>query len=364
MDTDAQALPAPTPGAPAAEPVSGRRRSRPLLAAGGLVLVAAIFWFVGWPAIAANVQRVGGWFFFLVAIYAFAQAAFALGWWVLFERAARPRFRELFGVYLAGDAANSLAPGNVAGEPLKVHLLRGETGAGAALASVTIHKHADLVAQWLFIAIGVTVALVRYPLPFAASMAAIIATAGLGGLLAVMSWALPRGTYAPVLRRLARWRPLARRIERLHDGASRVDKRIAAFYSESPGRFAISATWCFLGWCGGLLETWIVLRLLSPGSGWAAAFAIEGLSMTLNNVFLFIPGRIGSAEGIRMGVFVLLGLPAAQGAAYGLLRRGRELAWTVPGVLRMFRSSAAGPTGRRAAKLASVEGRGAGGMTL
>ncbi|MEP6767963.1 MAG: flippase-like domain-containing protein [Acidobacteriota bacterium] len=354
----------PSPDAPAAEPVTGRRRSRPLLAVGGLVLVAAILWFVGWPAIAANVERVGGWFFFLVAIYAFAQAAFALGWWVLFERPARPRFRELFGVYLAGDAANSLAPGNVAGEPLKVHLLRAETGAGAALASVTIHKHADLVAQWLFIAIGVTVALVRYPLPFAARTGAIAATAGLGGLLLVMSWALPRGTYAAVLRRLALWRPLARRIERLQDGASRVDGQIAAFYSERPGRFAISAACCFLGWCGGLLETWIVLRLLFPGSGWGAAFAVEGLAMTLNNVFLFIPGRIGSAEGIRVGVFVLLGMPAAQGAAYALLRRGRELAWTVPGVLRLFRSSAGRPTERRAAKLtASVQGRGAGGMT-
>ena len=35
---------------------------------------------------------------------------------------------------------------------------------------------------------------------------------------------------------------------------------------------------------------------------------------------------------VILGIFVLLGLPAAQGAAYGVLRRGRELLWTLPGL--------------------------------
>ena len=32
-------------------------------------------------------------------------------------------YARLFAVYLAGDSFNYLAPGGVAGEPLKVHLL-------------------------------------------------------------------------------------------------------------------------------------------------------------------------------------------------------------------------------------------------
>jgi hypothetical protein len=61
--------------------------------------------------------------------------------------------------------------------------------------------------------------------------------------------------------------------------------------------------------------------------------AVEALAMILNNVFLFIPGRAGSAEGVRAGVCLLLGLPAAQGVAYGIARRGRELIWIVPGLV-------------------------------
>ena len=61
------------------------------------------------------------------------------------------RLPALFGVYLAGDSVNYLAPGSVAGEPVKARLLRGAAGTAAGSASVTIHKHADLAAQWLFV---------------------------------------------------------------------------------------------------------------------------------------------------------------------------------------------------------------------
>ena len=86
-----------------------------------------------------------------------------------------------------------------------------------------------------------------------------------------------------------------------------------------------------------MLETWIVLQLLSPSSGWATAVAIESLAMVLNNILLFIPGRVGSAEGVRIGVYALVGLTAAQGAAYALVRRGRELVWLVPGFVVLLR---------------------------
>jgi hypothetical protein len=63
--------------------------------------------------------------------------------------------------------------------------------------------------------------------------------------------------------------------------------------------------------------------------------------MALNNMLLFIPGRVGSAEGIRVGVFLVLGFPAGPGAAYSLVRRGRELAWVLPGLLAFSMASEA-----------------------
>ena len=75
--------------------------------------------------------------------------------------------------------------------------------------------------------------------------------------------------------------------------------------------------------------------------------------MVLNNILLFIPGRIGSAEGVRIGVYALVGLTAAQGTAYALVRRGRELLWLVPGFVVLLHSgtcSASGPMAARATR--------------
>ena len=324
-------------GAWKSAPATRRRIRHALLLLAGLAILVAVFRSVGWREIAANVSRAGPWFLFVVVIYTFAQISFALGWRTVIDPVPPlSRFPRLLGMYLSGDAANSLGPGAVAGEPLKVHLLRDAIGAPAALASVTIHKHAELLSQWIFLSICVGVAVARFSLPAAAQVAALAATVGLGALLFLWSRALRRGTYSPALRWLARWKPLLRPLERFHATAAQVDGRISEFYAAHPGRFARSVAWCFAGWCGGLLETWILLRLLSPGAGWPAAFAIEGLAMTLNNAFLFIPGRVGSAEGVRVAVFLLLGLPAAQGGAYAVLRRGRELAWTIPGLLLLL----------------------------
>lgn len=328
----------------AAPPESRRSRAvRVVLAVAGLVLFAVVLRSVGWSAIAENLARVGPWFAGIVAIYAFAQLSFAMGWWVLVEpRLSRSRFLRFFAVYLAGDAANLLAPGNVAGEPLKVHLLRAETGGAAALASVTIHKHADMLAQWLFMAAGVGLALAWFPMPAAARVPAIAATAGFGAVLVVLSFVLPRRTYSPLVTRLARWKPLARPLAKLDRAAARVDQRISSFYREHPRTFAVSAAWCLAGWCGGLLETRILLHWLAPEAGWRHAIAIEALAMTLNNLFIFVPARLGSAEGVRVAVFLLVGLPPAAGAAYGILRRGREIAWIVPGLVVLFRRPARG----------------------
>ena len=204
---------APAPEGAARE--TPRRGLRVVLVLVGLAVFVLLFRAVGWPTVAANLARIGGWFAALVALYTIAQAAFAIGWLAVIEPGPRrPGFGKLFAVYLAGDSFNYLAPGGVAGEPLKAQMLRPISGGRAAVASLTIHKHADLAAQWVFVAIGVGIALWRFPMPFAARLLALAGVLGLGGLLLLMSWMIWRGSYSPLLTRLARWKFLARRLER------------------------------------------------------------------------------------------------------------------------------------------------------
>jgi uncharacterized protein (TIRG00374 family) len=346
---------------PTYSPVAGlaehasSRWVRFLLFAGGLALFVAIFSRVGWPAIVSNLSAIGAWFFLLVGLYLFAQIAFCLGWWIVIDPLPPlSRFPRLFGVYLAGDTVNYLSPGSFAGEPLKARLLAGTLPSRSALASVTIYKHADMVAQWFFVLAGVGVTLWHFPLPPAARWAAVAGLAGLGALLGLLTWAVFRGTYGPIVARLSRWKRVEAYAARWTEAARKVDASIRAFYAEHHGRYFAAVGWNLVGWCGGLLETYIVLRLLTHSEGWWTAFAVETLAMALNTMLLWVPARAGSAEGVRVAVFVLLGLPAAQGAAYSLARRARELAWILPGALYLVTRPLRGGPARAPAKAASL----------
>jgi len=336
------------PGAPAAtdratpEPAppghgpSRRRAWRVALFAAGLAVLGAILAKVGWSSVAENLARIGGWFVALVALYAVAQIAFALGWWVLTGPAPRPvSFGALFAAYLGGDSINYFT--SVGGEPVKAELLKDRLGFSHGLATVAVHRHADVLAQWIFLTAGVGIALVRFDLPPVARAATIASLVVLGIAVFAMTVGLRRGAFRPMIAGLGKFPFLRRRLGRLEEGAGRLDARIGAFYTEKTDHFGWAVAWCFVGWCGGLVETYIVLRLLSPAHDWSTAVAIESLAMVLNNILLFIPGRVGSAEGVRIAVYALVGLTAAQGTAYALVRRGRELLWLVPGFVVLLR---------------------------
>ena len=324
----------------------GGRALRAALVLAGVGIVVWLFRAVGWPAIETNLRAIGGWFFAIVALYALSQAAFTLGWWAVFEPGLPlSSFPKLLGLYLAGDATNYLTPGGVAGEPLKVQLLSDRMDAGTALASVTLHKQVDLLAQWLFVLAGVGVTIASFPLSPGARAGAMFGAALLGVMLFGLTWAMRRGAYGPAVKWLSRFRAFERLLPH-HDSARAVDDRIRRFPSERRARFAAGVAFCFVGWWGGALETWLFLRLIAPGATFAAAVGVEALANVAVTMLLFLPGRIGGAEGARAAICMLLGFTPAQGVAYGLARRGRELAWLVPGLAVIFLRAG---RGRRAA---------------
>lgn len=312
----------------------GARHARAIFFLVGIAIAFVLVWRTGWPAVEANLALIGWRFLGLVALYLLAEIAFVLGWRGVMEpRPPLSSVPDLLRIYLAGNTLNYLAPGSVAGEPVRANMLSDRMKTSSAIASVTIFKHAHVLSQSFFVAVGLGVAVVYFDLSPAVRWTALGSLVVLTALLLLMTWALQKGTFEPLLLLASRFKPLARRFSRYRDGARSLDDLIRRFYADRPHHFFSASGWCLLGWCGGLLETYIVLRLMAPGRGWATAFAVESLAMLLNNMFLFIPGRAGTAESVRTGVFVLLGLPASTGVAYGLVRRARELLWVVPGLV-------------------------------
>ena len=301
----------------------------------GTGVLVWLLWVVGWPAIQENLSAIGGWFWVVVAIFIVAQVCFFFGWWVVIDEKLVPaNAKELFGIYLAGDSINYLIPsGNLAGEPLKAHLLRPTMGFGQAMTSITIHKHAEIASQFLFLVLGVLISIYVFDLPSWAQDLSILMVCGLGLALWLLTRLLKRGTFGPIIQWITKWKFLGKYIEHHTPAAHSLDQRLQTFYQQHNKWFFVSVGWCLLGWGGGVLETYVLLQILDPTKGWLTAISIESFSIALNNLFLFVPAKMGSAEGVRTGVCMLFGIPPSHGVAYGLVRRGRELICHIPGLV-------------------------------
>ena len=311
-----------------------RSRLQPWLVLAGLSVALWLGGRIGWPAIRANIALIGQRFFLLVILYLFAQLAFMGGWWVLIgSRARRIGYWRMFGVYLAGDSVNYfLPPANLTGEPIKAHLLSRSVGFSRSVPSIMVHKHAEICAQVVFLGAGLGIAVMQFALPTELRVLTLGLVVGMGILVAATFWVLKRGAFGASLRWLVR-RGITHQHGKSHwQATASLDRWLALFYKTRMPVFYWATFLCLLGWCGGLLETYLVLQWLSAEPSLGTAVAVETLAMALNSLIFFIPGRVGSAETVRVAVFSALGLPAAQGAVYSIVRRGREVVWAMPGL--------------------------------
>ena len=224
------------------------------------------------------------------------------------------------------------------GEPLKAQLLAHKIGYPKALATVAVHRHAEVASQGIFLALGIGITLTHFRVPSGRpDRGALAGCSLLGGMTLWMTCRAPA-------RRLRRGPRVARAlsVRSTACGGSRgrrsgLDVLIGDFYERRQEHFLGSvagASWAGAAACS--RPTSCCACSLRARAG-GRAVAIESLALALNNVALLIPARLGIAEGVRVGVFLLLGLSAAQGAAYSVARRARELLWLIPGLVVLLK---------------------------
>src|SRR5262249_5861298 len=119
-----------------------------------------------------------------------------------------------------------------------------------------------------------------------------------------------------------------------HDRAALVESAIPVGTEIPPLQPGLigSTFWHLVGWLVNVAELWLACYFLGLRPSPGLVFAGEALGVLFDGIFFFVPMRIGAAEGGRVFVFRLLGFTASVGLTLGLVRRIRELAWTVAGM--------------------------------
>ena len=302
----------------------------------GLAALIALVVGEGAGTLASLLAHAGWILLLLVPLQVVPMIFDVLGWRVLI--AAPTRVSALFLIAWIRQAINRLLPvASVGGEIVGVRLLRRQgMGGMAAAASVIVELMLGLVAQYLFVALGVLCLCARVGQGGAGNRMLQALLIGLASSLPPLILMVIVLRHGKVFLRIER---TARRFlggwlseELMADHGARLDEEVRGIFTGSM-RVGRSIIWQLGGYIVGASEVWFALRWLGHPVGLGDALALESLTQAAKSVFFMVPAALGVQEGGLMGVGLLLGLGPDVTLALSLAKRLREVLFGVPALL-------------------------------
>lgn len=271
------------------------------------------------------------------------------GWWLSFGRLGpRPRFLRILGVRVISDALMlGLPSGTVVSETVQPFLLKRRCGVPTELGIVATvaRKFFVVVSHGLFLATATvlawdlldadsTAAIGRRGLPWLLlATSAVLVAAAVAGVLATAHGRVADRLHRVLDRFGGRWLGswLERNARRFHH----TDEALAAFFQRDPAGLLPSVGLYVLGWLVRSVETWLFLRLLGVDVPFPAAMVVETALILVRAMAVPVPGGLGVQDAGYVLALRALGVADATtlGAAFVVLKRGKDLFWILLGFL-------------------------------
>ena len=314
-----------------------------------LVLLAFILRSADLARSLALVQSLGWKIPFLLLPTFVATLSETFGWWLAFARlGGRPRFRSLLRVRIVTDAVMlGLPSGTVISESLQPYLLKRRCGVPfeAGIIAGLGRKFLVVMSHGLFLGLSVFLA---WPLLQQASRAAIgrgglpiILLAGAGALIVAALGLAALGVHGNVADRVhrlldrfgGRW--LGGWLERNALRFEAADEHLATFFTHRPAGLAPPLVCYLFAWFARSLETLLFLSLLGVSVALAGAMVMETALILVRAMAVPVPAGLGVQDAGYVLSLKGLGVEDAVtvGAAFVLLKRGKDLFWIAFGFL-------------------------------
>jgi putative membrane protein len=273
-----------------------------------------------------------GWGVLAVVAFHLPQTLFStLAWRPLIDADPPPGLWFLYRARWIRESANTLLPtAQIGGDVLRARLLaQGGTPLKDAVASTMADFSVELVTQIVFTLVGVGLLLdgphARHSAPLAigaalslAALAAVFVAAQRLGLFTLVERVFAKGALG------GKW-PSLGALKGLNDAIFMIYRQ--------PTRVGAAALQHLTSWFLGALETYVALKVLGLDADLREAVIIESLGQAVRGLGFLIPGALGVQEGGYMLICAMFGISPARALALSLIRRIRELALGVPGLL-------------------------------
>lgn len=300
----------------------------------GFPILGSMLWQVGSKDVLASLQNVGFWFLPLLGLRLVPLLCHTLGWSACFQ--SKVPFQALLAVQVAGSAINQLTPtATLGGEVTKVLLLEPMIPKSETAAAVMIDKASATLSQVVYMGLGTFYLSGRLTLPHELVIGLRIVFGliflGLLGFIAFQRY----GMLSKCVQTCARLNIGRQRLQRLSQHLAPLDAHLARYYTVHRQRFFVSLLSHFVGFCCDGLRTYFLLWCLlgAQTPSFTEAVLVTVAIAAADQVFFFVPGRVGTLEGSRFAILAALNIMPVYGLAFGLVARLEDLSWTGLGLL-------------------------------
>ena len=307
------------------------RAGSPLLIAGGAVLGVLLFAYTLYTAgptqILDGIRRIGLGFALVLLLSGFRMAVRAKAWSLCVEQDERFSFREAFVAFVTADAiGNVTLLGPVASESAKAILVRRLLPISSAISSVVLENIFYSISVAVMVTVGTLAFLLGFR-PTAAPLTVSIAVSVVAIIAVILVWFV-LSTQPRLLSRFLQ-----------HDAVRSAEDRIFRFVSARRDRLAGILALEFAFHVSAVLEIYLLLMLLIPGTGRLALLAVilETVERLITIAFKFVPLRLGVDQFGSGQMAELLGLGSALGITLATVRTARNLFWAVVGLLLLLK---------------------------
>jgi putative membrane protein len=274
-----------------------------------------------------------GWGLLIVTLFHLVQTlSDAAGWLVLVPKQNRVRLTSSFFQHWLGESINNLLPTGRVGGDIVVARVAAMWGMPLriATAAMVVDITIGIITKVVFIvasSILLVAATGRTDLTRPALVAVLTGTLAVAGFYAVQRIGIFRWS-ATLASRLAK----SPGRDSLVQGGEALDQTIRFLYARRRGVAGCALFWT-LSWIIASGEVWIALRALGLPSGFATAVILESATLAIRGAAFLVPGAVGVQEGGYILFGNLLGIPSETALALSLVRRVRELALGIPGLI-------------------------------
>jgi putative membrane protein len=274
-----------------------------------------------------------GWGLLALTLYHLLQTVSdSAGWLVLIPKENKVRLIRSFFLHWMGESVNNLLPTARVGGDIVVARIAAKWGMPlkTAIAAIIVDVTVGILAKMLCL---ITAGILLIAATGRADLARPVLVAVLTSALAVV------GFYAVQRAGIFRWSAmLASRLAKslqwdsLVQGGEALDQTIRVLYARRSAVVACCFFWV-LSWLIAAGEVWIALWALGLRASFTTAIILESTSLFIRSAAFLVPGAVGVQEGGYILLGTLLGIPGDMALALSLLRRVRELAVGIPGIV-------------------------------